>query len=218
MKSLAKQNEPAHPVMEYGWITHDEPGYYGVETPLGTIKAVRAVTCLVAPRPGDRVLISFDDGDCGFILAILQRDTQAGDSTDLVFDGQVNLHAQNGGLSLTTDQNLVLGAREELSCASKQLKVHAHDGRAAMDKLSFAGRILETQFERIKSVAQSVEHVFSELTQRLTNAFRFVEEHDELQAGSTRTLVEDTMTTHSKNAVHMAEEIIKLNAEQVHLG
>ena len=56
------------------------------------------------------------------------------------------------------------------------------------------------------------------LTQRLQDSFRFVKDHDETQAGSTRYLVEDTLTMNAKNAVHMAEEIVTINAEQVHLG
>ena len=67
-------------------------------------------------------------------------------------------------------------------------------------------------------VAETVENIFCRLTQRLENAFCYVKEHEEVQAGSSRRLVEDTMTVHSKNAIHMAEEVIKLNAGQVHLG
>jgi len=67
-------------------------------------------------------------------------------------------------------------------------------------------------------VADTVDTVYRRLTERLINAVRFVKEDEEVQTGSTRYLVEDTLTMHSKNAVHMAEEIVTINAEQVHLG
>ena len=41
---------------------------------------------------------------------------------------------------------------------------------------------------------------------------------EEVQSGSTRYLVEDTLTMQAKNADHTAEEIVRINAEQVHLG
>jgi hypothetical protein len=66
-------------------------------------------------------------------------------------------------------------------------------------------------------VAGRAENIFHRLTERLTNTFRYVTEHEEVQTGSTRYLVEETLTMHSKNAMHMAEEMVSINAEQIHL-
>jgi len=45
-----------------------------------------------------------------------------------------------------------------------------------------------------------------------------LKDHEEVQTGSTRYLVDTNLTMHSKNAMHVAEEIVTINAGQVHLG
>ncbi|RLG68848.1 MAG: hypothetical protein DRO11_08520, partial [Methanobacteriota archaeon] len=80
------------------------------------------------------------------------------------------------------------------------------------------GKIFNLQVKHIKTVSATVENVCKRLTQRLKDSFRFVKDLEEVQTGSTRYLVEDTLNMHSKNTVLMSEEIVTINGEQIHLG
>lgn len=84
--------------------------------------------------------------------------------------------------------------------------------------MAYLGRKFTGRARSIHIAAQNVENTFRRLTQRLKDAFRFVEDQEEVQSGSSRHVVEDTLTMHAKNAVHMAEEVVTVNAKQVHLG
>jgi len=218
MQNLAKETEHPQPCIEYGRILAEGERVYTVLTLFGDVVSEQAVSCLVKPRKGDTVLLSMDTtGNC-FILSVLKREACEKTTTELVFNGQVNMHIKDGGLSLTSDKDMNLASREGLAFASQEISIHAEKGKAAIERLSFVGKIFKSQVKQIKAVAHSVENIFHRLTQRLENTFRFVEDHEEIQSRSTRYLVEDTLTMHSKNAVHMAEEIVTINAEQVHLG
>jgi len=218
MQNLAKEIEYSQPCLEYGRILAEGEGCYTVLTSFGEVMSEQAVGCLIRPRMGDKVLLSMDTTDECFILSVLRRNVDENVQTELVFDGQVNLHVKGGGLSLTSDDEMSLASREGLAFASKRISIHADNGKIAIEKLSFIGKVFQSQVKRIKIVANTVENIFRRLTQRLDDSFRFVKEHDEVQSKSARYLVEDTLTMHSKNAVHMAEEIVTINAEQVHLG
>jgi len=189
-----------------------------VLTPFGEVVAEKAVSCLVKPEIGDRVLISLDQTGNSFILSVLQRPKHKNPKVDLVFHGDVRLHVKKGGLSLASDDKVSIASQEELAFVSKGVSVHANEGKVKIERLSYIGRILHSQVKRIKVIANTVENTFRRLTQGLENAFRFIREYEEIQSGSTRYLVEDTLTMHSKNAVHMAQEIVTINGEQVHLG
>jgi hypothetical protein len=216
MQNLAKTWQPSQPVIHYGLVIEEIPGGFTVGTEAGVLTAEVAVSCVVTPMPGDTVLVSSDPAGPCYILSILKRDAQQSE-TQMRFAGPVNLHAC-GGLSLTADEDITLAARDDISGAASNITIHANSGSARIDRLSFIGRVFEGHIEQWRLVADTVEHIVRELTQRLENAFRFVKDHEEVQTGSARYLVEDTITTHSKNAVHMAEEIVKINAGQVHLG
>ena len=74
------------------------------------------------------------------------------------------------------------------------------------------------QCRTLALMAEAVECFATRLTQRLTNAVRLVAEHEEVQAGSLRYCVADDLTMHAKNARHIAEDVVKIDAGQVHLG
>ncbi|MEW5723554.1 MAG: DUF3540 domain-containing protein [Thermodesulfobacteriota bacterium] len=209
MHSQARLWEAPQPDLRYGEVVGRCGQDFWVETGLGRLRAGRALGCLVLPRLGDRVLLSADAaGEC-WVLSVLSRGEAGESGTDLLFEGPVNLRVEGG---------LTIAAREELAWTANKITVSAHEAEASVGKVSFLGQTLEAQFEWIKAVAVRVDQVFERLTQRLFESLRFVREHEEVQTGSTRLLVEDTFTVQARNAVHQAEEIYKIDAGQVHLG
>lgn len=206
------------PSLQYGLVVADEDEHFVVHTAAGRAPAIQAVSCLVRPRNGDYVLLSTDPFANGFILSVLARENGAQTPTDILIDGPLNLHVKDGGISLTADRDMELAAKGELAWTSSRLSVHADEGQAHIGKLSFIGQFFQGQVQKIKLAADWVDQAFRQWTQRLGNSFRVVEEHEEVQSGSTRHLVDGTMTVHSKNAVHIAEEDVKIDAEQIHLG
>lgn len=218
MQNAAPQNEHVRPLLEYGYVKAVNRHDVTVLTSYGEMISERAVSCLIQPETGDTVLLSVDMSGDSFILSVLRRDATTTAKTDLLFDGEVNLHVSSGGLSLTADKGITVGTRETVTCVGRKVSVHADEGEATIQNCSFLGTFLHVQAERIKHVADIADSIYRRWTQRLETAFRFVKEEEEVQTGSTRYLVEDTLTMHSKNAVHMSEEIVTINAEQVHLG
>ncbi|MBU2549042.1 MAG: DUF3540 domain-containing protein [Proteobacteria bacterium] len=218
MNNLAHDRLRDQPFLEYGRVTTLEGEAFAVETDFGRLQAKRSAGCLIKPMAGDAVLLSLDRAGRCYILSVLERAASNADRLDLDFKGQVNLNVSQGGLTLKTDGNLSLIGGEDIALASEEISVSARRGEAFIGDMSFVGRFLKTQVERIDSAAVTVEHAFKRLTQRLGNAFRFIKEHEEVQTGSTRYLVEDLLAMHTKNTDLTSEEIVKIMAEQIHLG
>lgn len=218
MHNLADRTERALPWLEYGEVVDESQEVLAIRTSFGNVTARRASSCLMQPRPGDRVLVSRDADGAGYVLSVLEQAEGHERETRLVVDGDLSIHARHGDLSLTADRNATLAAEDALALASKKISVHAGLGEIVIERLSVAGKALQIRIRRIRTVASSVEQTVRRLTQRLQDSFRYVEDQDEVQCGSARYLVEDSLTMQSRNAVHMAEEVVTINAEQVHLG
>jgi hypothetical protein len=218
MHHLADRNEQTLPWLEYGEVAAEAVTDFTVCTSFGAVKARAAAGCLVRPQTGDRVLISTDGDAESYVLSVLERAAGLESPTRLEFHGDVDIHAQNGGLSLTADRDVIVASEDRLALASRKLSVHASVGEAVIERVSLTGRMLRSRIRRIRTVAGSVEQTVRRLTQRLQDSFRYVEDQDEVQCKNARHLVEDTLTVQSRNAVHMAEEVVTINAEQVHLG
>jgi hypothetical protein len=190
------------------------PGRIEVETSFGTVSAARAVSCLVEPSAGDKVLLSVDMTGEAYVLSVLASASPVA----LAIDGDVRLAVRSGSFTVAADKDLTFSCSGELTAASGGISVHASTGNAVIERMSFMGQALKTQFKRVRSVAQSMDQVFRRFTMRAQESSRYVKEHDEVQAGSQRVLVEDLCALHAKNHSVMAEEQVVINAEQIHMG
>lgn len=215
MPQTAAHQPPSAAAIEFARTTAVDGRRITVATSYGPLEAVKAAGCLLVPAPGDRVLVAWDTSGRAFVLSVLERADQSG-VNDLDFDGSVRLRA-GGDLCLDAGRDLAASAQGELALNSDHLNVRAQDGQLEIGRASFWSRAVEARVERIQVLAQTVDHVFRTLTQRLKNAFRQVEDHEEIQTGSTRHLVEDHLMVTAKNAEHQAEETIQLTAGQIHM-
>ena len=209
-----KPSAPPSPSLEYGFVRTGTSGRFEVETAFGTILAARAVSCLVEPAAGDKVLLSVDLAGAAYVLSVLE----SASPVTLAVDGDTRLAVRGGSLTLAADKDLALSCPGELTAASGEISVHASRGSAVIDRMSFMGQTLKTQFKRVRCVAKSVDQMFKRFTLRAQESSRFVKEHDEVQAGSQRVLVEDLCALHAKNHSIMAEDQVVINAEQIHMG
>ena len=102
--------------------------------------------------------------------------------------------------------------------ASRTVTLAGERGEAAFDTVSILAKVARVRCKSLSLMAETVEQFVSRLTQRLTNAVRLVAGHEEVQARTARYCVADNLTVHAKNAQHIAEEVIKIDGSQVHLG
>lgn len=217
MLSLAKKPEVIQPSLEYCRVTGKEGAGFIVTGAFGEYQAETSVSCLIAPHVGDEVLTVLNGEKACYILSVLKRREEKVTSNELLFSGPVQMHIQDGGFNLSSSGTVSFAAATELAMAAPKMTVHAGQAQATVERLSFLTSIFNGTMKEAKIVAGRVEHVFQRLTERLTNSCRFVTEHEEIQTGSTRYLVEENLTMHSKNAMHVAEELVSINAEQIHL-
>jgi hypothetical protein len=206
--NAAKRLDTTPPGLEYARVLALTDGHCVLSTPRGELLARRATGCLLAPLPGDLVLASVDGAGTAFVLSVLDRENDAAGSID--YAGDLHLRAE-GNLRLDAGGDASLSATDTVTLAGDR-------GEAAFRALSILAKTARVRLKTLSTMAQTVEQFAVRLTQRLTNAVRLVAEHEEVQAGSARYCVADDLTMHAKNARHIAEEVIKIDAGQVHLG
>ena len=209
MQNTAAKYHHQEVTMVYGVMLDSNGPELTVSSDFGELPAQRARGCLVRPEIGDTVLLAVSPVGA-HVLQVLERPAELDGGSDLDFEGPVRLRVRNGGLNLA--------AAKDISLIAPELEIDARKGRARVEDFSFFGRLFSGQVERLKVAADTLDAIFKRAVQRLTNSYRYVEEHDEVQSGSTRFLVDGTMTMQTKTTMHTAEGHIKIDAEQIHLG
>ena len=218
MKQVNQVVETLQPNLEYGTVVEiSTDDTYEVEVCYGKIMARKAAGCLLQPQASDLVLTSVDiEGRC-YILNILERKAIQGLS-EIVVPGDCVMQSRSGSIEMRANTTLTMTAGDSIQVAGDSLEVNAHQAEVCISKMTVLGKILHTQVKRISTVARSIEQSLKRLTQRMETSERFVEDHEEVQTGSTRYLVEDTFTTHAGNTMNISEELHTMHAEQIHMS
>jgi hypothetical protein len=209
MQNTARKYHQNEVTMVYGAVAASTGAVLTVGTDLGELPARRARGCLVKPADGDLVLLAVSPAGV-YVLQVLERPAELDEGSELDFEGPVRVRVEQGGLNLA--------AAVDITLTAPQLEIEARRGKVAIEDCSFFGRLFSGRVEKLKMAADTLDAIFRRAVQRLTNSYRYVEEHDEVQSGSTRFLVDGTMTMQTKTTMHTAEGHIKIDAEQIHLG
>lgn len=217
MKLEIDGGEPHEALQQFGTVASAEgQGAFVVRLSGGERHARRAVSCLVEPEIDDRVLVALEPRGDAFILAILER--RPGAPATLTHDGDLNLRVGGGKLGIVARDGATLVTGADVSVVSNAVKVTATDGEFVLERLGVLSSFVRAELGKTKVFGSTLETVVDRATQRVKRAFRFVEEIDQLRTKQLDYTAEQVMQLHAGNAVVTAEQLVKVDGEQIHLG
>jgi hypothetical protein len=201
---------------ERGVVLRVEGNVIAVDTGDTVHEARRAVSCLVEPVPGDLVLVAVGEDGRNHVLAVLER--EAGAPSRLAMEGNVTVKVTHGRFVVAADEGIDLVTGREVNVAAAGVGITAHHGSVVLDKLAYVGRAVQAEVERLKHVGSVLDSVLDRVSQRVKRSFRTVEELEQVRAEAIDYSAKKNMHLHGHNALVSAEELVKVDGEQIHLG
>ncbi|MFO0755171.1 MAG: DUF3540 domain-containing protein [Byssovorax sp.] len=215
MDNLARTIEQTGIFQATGEVIRVEGPVFTVRNDDGDYRARRAVSCLVEPERGDEVLLVVREGAC-FVLAVLTREEPG--KTRLSAEGDLEVSLKKGRFVVASQEGIDLVAAKDVSITSGRVNLRAAEGNMIIDRLSMLGTIARAEIEKVKLLAGSLDSVLDRLHQKVKRSYKRVEEVDQVKAGQIDYVADKTMCLRSENTVMTAEELVKVDADQVHLG
>ncbi len=190
-----------------------------VMTESGPLTGRAAASCLVRPECGDLVLLALplNKKEAAYVLAVLER-AAAETAMQIDLGAGARLSADKGAVEIAagTDLRLSAGGRMEASAQTVTFT------SAAVHWLTHTFCLLSKTVEAVCSVwkesSRERETTSEVWTQRLGDSYRHVQDLDETQAGMSRTLARETALVHGRVTYVQAEEFVKIDGGEVHLG
>jgi hypothetical protein len=176
--------------------------------------ADRAASCLVAAEPGDLVLCDRADAGASYLLAVLER---SGATTRICVEGDATIEV-GGRLGMRAAEGLDIATAGDASLTAGVLRATAGEASMVARVLALAATAVRTEAGSVKTVADEVDVIAGRLWSRVKRAYRFVEERDQVRAGSIDHRAEQTVSVRGRNAMMIAEELVKLDGGQIHVG
>ncbi len=217
MDNLARIRRNQEPVyQQYAVVTGCVKEEITVRADGELFTARRAASCLVEPRPGDRVLACRQPGGDSFVLAVLEA--AAGDETVIAVEGDLRLNLDSGHFTVAAQEGIDMATAGTLETVAGQVKIDALRGRINLHELIFKGARLQAGIERVRLLAASAETVVQRLVQRAKRVFRTVEEDEIVRAGRVDVSASKTMSLSGKYTVMTARQDVKIDGERIHIG
>ena len=215
MSNLAIQPKLVAIFQQYGVVTEAGDDFV-VHTDAAVYRARRAASCLLEPLVGDKVLLVTDMENGDYVLAVLERD--AGRLSTLSLPGDAQIRMQTGRLTMSARDGIAMESAREIAMQSASLKVEALTGEVTVHDLSLVGEAWRSCVDRVKSVGRTFDSILERCHQRVTRSYRVVDEMDQVKAGQIDYQAETSLQLHAKYALMTADELVKLDGEQIHLG
>jgi len=171
-------------------IENIEDGCYTLKNNQVSLKAKKALSCMMEPSIGDKVMACQYDEEI-YIVAILETIT----STTLnITADDINLNAQNSINSFAQKANIVIS------------------------EVSFLTKIVSLKAQAINLVSSTYNGIIDTFTLKSKNIHQIVDGHMEQQMRSSRRVVKGSDIHQVEESVTISEGQIKVDAQQINMG
>ena len=180
--------------------------------------ALRTTGCVVDPRPGDRVVLFLPEGHAPVILSIVERGEIAATSPRTMrFPEGLVMDISGGPLTLRARKGMEIDSSDTV-LRSGRFSGQFSDCEIVSEKMSVTGGILSFIGRKIQQVAKSMDRVSEWFHDRAHGSIREIETLDRHVSGETMIESESIVSIQSKTALVSAEELVKIDSDQIHLG
>jgi hypothetical protein len=216
MDSAARQMEGGTGVFQEVGVVRGGSDALVVETPSGVFPARRAFSCLVEPEEDDRVLVAVPPRGELYVLAVLERPGDGEARVALPNDLTVQL--PEGRFSLAARDGVDLASGERMTLSAPDVSLRARLGHVVVDRLAYLGQSVQAHGGKLESTFGAIDQVVERVTQKAKRVYRFIEEMDVTRAREVDTRAKGNVSLRGRNALVTAEELVKMDGDQIHLG
>jgi len=189
-----------------------------VQTAVGVQHAQRALGCLVTPRVGDRVLLVCTEQEA-FVLSVLsRRNTDTDTATILSAPGDIQLMAGKGRVGLVGRDGIDLVSGRDVSVEADGFHLRAKMARMVIGSLHWLGQRLNAEIDASRVVGRLFDSVVERFSRRAKRSYRVVDELDHARSEQIDYRARSNMSLRGRNVLTTADELIKLDGDQIHLG
>lgn len=215
MANPARKIEPEVAYQAAGRVTRAQGALFAVASGSAEYEARRAASCLIEPVEGDEVLLAIVPGRGTYVLAVLERE---GEAARLQVPGDLELQAPGGRVVIAARDGIDLVSTGRVGVASEAFEVTARTADLVLERLGVIGEAVQAQLGKAKVVAESIDQAADRVVQRVKRVYRFVSESEQVRARRLDVAAEKTMSLHAENAIVTADELVKVDGGQIHLG
>ena len=191
-------------------------GLYEVDCEGRHWTAARAVSCLLCPAVGDTVMIAGPEPGRVYLIAVI---AQADASISRIeTDGAMVLASRSGDVAVQADGALSLKGGRSLEIGTPSMVVRAEAARLAVREMDYLGKRANCAIGNVSLLTTLIETMSDRISQVARSLFRVARETDQVRAGHIDYQAGSTARLHADNMMVTGKHLVKVDAEQIHMG
>ncbi len=187
-----------------------------VRSASGRFEARKAASCALVPTPGDRVLLAVPRAGEIYVLAVLVRAERA-EPERWAFGPEAELRSP-GSLHIVGGEGVEIRSPSRIEMMARAVAVSAVEGTLGIERLHVAAGVVDASARAVKTVLGTLDQVLERASMHVKRSYRFVEELDLTRAEHIEQRATQTLSMRGKNAFVAAEDLVKVDGDQIHLG
>jgi hypothetical protein len=170
------------------------------------INTQKAFSCLVEPMVNDIVLVSKDQHQQAYVIAILQRD----DETKM----QVRLAPNT---TLSSSEKLTLHSEQINQLSVKSLQ-KTSEATFDFQQGLIRGDKLHSHIRHVYTISDMISTMAKQAIQKFNTYIRKTDTSDQVQAAQMGRKVDGLYTMNSKHTIMVSQKDTKIDGEHIHMG
>lgn len=170
------------------------------------IKAETAFSCFAQPMLKDQVLVSCDQHQQAYIIAILKRE-QADQMT-------MQLPAKT---VINSSEQITLASQQISQLAQKQIN-KSSEHITEFDQAVIKGNTLHSHVRQLHTISDMISTIAKQAIQKFSSYVRKSDTSDQVQAAQMSRKVDGLYTMNSKHTIMVSQKDTKIDGEHIHMG
>jgi hypothetical protein len=201
--------------VEMGTVTGVEASVFVVRTSTGaSVDAAVAASCLVRPAEGDLVALLPVPAKGHYIVAILER--ASGEGLALSAPGGLTVSVPKGRFTVAAEGIDLVG--KEVALHGQKTTVDAQTLRFSFREMAAFGAEVWLNADTFKLAGRFASAVFESVMVRAARSYRVISELEHMTGRQLSYTVSETVSVHGKNNLVTAEDLVKVDGQQIHVG
>lgn len=205
------------PVQLLGTVIRiDSGGYCVVQCEAAEWHVERAASCLLAPSVGDTVLLSGPVPEQTYLIAVIRQ--AAPEMARLETAGNMVIASLRGDVAMEAAQTITLRSQDRLALESTAFSLRTDNAECNVRELDYLGTDARLAVGMLRLVGSACEVVMDRISQLAHNVFRLTQDTEQIRAGRIDCQAEHTARLHAQHTLVTATDLVKVDADQIHMG
>ena len=198
-----------------GFVVSIIPGEIIINIQGEKIKAKKAFSCIVDPKPDDIVILTETENRTAYVLGIIER--PGSQKMSVSFPSDTHIQINRGSLNINSSAGVTI-ASENMNCFSKRVIHKSNEAVISYDNMTASGDELQASFKTVRLISNLINTMAKQVIDKFKGYIRSTDDNDMVKAGQMTRRADGLFSMDSENTIMDSRKSTKIDGKKIFMG